>query len=624
MYAIFLIPVSNLGMNNYSSKLKLKLKLIILLGLICYSYEICEEQHTCFQYGGCGSINKCMFTNFEDEIHQTNRYANLARLYIYNSNIYEIQPWSFRYYNSLIQLWMPNNNITILESGSFNGLSNLEGLYLTNNNIRTISKGIFNGMHSLYILDLSHNQIQSIGNNSFTGMDRLNILYLNNNQISTATALLNSCKSLTELDLSNNKLEKLQFIKNCTQLQMLHAANNNLNNFSGSELSTQITFLDLSDNNLRYIKRADLSNLSSLNQLDLSRNSLFDEQDMAVDLFQDRNLLKVLNLSCTSINRLSVGVFSQMQSLEVLDLSANNLTYLPDSLFHDLKLLRDLYLGNNRLSYFYYDSPYLSRIDINHNLWICDSLSSVIKKLESKILRGNSYNTTNIYGIACYDEIKDFRKIETSNSSDVNDPQKEYFSHLIKTQTELRDAFRQIKTFLEQSTQNRRDSSVNEKLDATLLDIKDILNETHSDIQSFGNLVWQQRLDEKILLINLTNSLGSFSKLENVLATLKNETDFTERVETKDEDTIKQLIIEMKNIIFSLNNNLLSTRSDASTSSTKQQTEAFKVSPPSVTIKSDTIALYCIVVIQLAMFGFFIYKQHRRHRNSRIHDEIIL
>lgn len=637
--------------------INLALQLFIITAVIHYSLGICKEVPRCssYQVGFCYNniyILECTHLKSFTVITSNPSYLNVSQ-----SNIQEIQPGSLRYLTRLNKLWMANNSIAILEPGSFNGLSSLSELSLTKNNIKAIYKGVFSGMYTLSLLDLSHNQIQTIDSNSFTGTDSLNTLYLNDNLISDMTILTENCKNLEVLDLSNNKLEELEFVKSCTMLHILNVSRNNLSRFSGSELISAITSLDLSDNNVSYIQRTDLKNLVNLIQLNLSRNPLFEKMEMHVDLFQDTTLLKVLNLSFTSIKTLRAGVFSQTLLLEVLDLNSNKLTYLPNFIFHHLKFLKELHLRDNRLSSFFYDGSTLNKLDLNGNLWNCDSLSNIIRKLGVKeILRGDSYNTTNIYGIACHEEVKDFEKVESYNSSGMDDLQKEYLSHLIKTQNDISETFAQLKTFLKQSTQN-------------IPDLKDILNETTSHLQDLENLMIQQKFDEENLLSNLTDAFELFPKLayvltnlksdadskgfleekpdnitkqlitaifeeENLLPNLKNalvslpkvanelavfnsQADFRGTLEANNDSTLKQLIMELKNIILSFNSYLLFTKTDTSGANSLQTLHSKADSSPPATNKSDSAAFYCMIAILLAILCLLLIKEYRKYKHSR-------
>lgn len=574
-------------------------QLLILMRLMHYSLETCEyvdRTHT----WECTNL-----TDFE-EIPNNPTYLIISK-----SNIQVIRPSLFTCdlsFNSLNKLWMPNNKIALLEPGSFKALRNLVELNFTKNNIKNISKGVFNGMYSLSLLDLSHNQIQTIDSNSFDRTDSLKKLYLNDNLISNTTFLINNCKNVDLLDLSNNRLEELQFVKSCWKLSKLNANRNNLSTFSTIDLGSQITFLDLSDNNISYIQRPDLKNLISLQTLNLSRNPLFAERNMHVDLFQDRYSLTSLNLSSTCIEKLSVGVFSPLRYLEVLDLSSNNLVYLPNSIFHDSITLKEVHLEYNRLSNFdfYFNSAASFNVDFNGNLVNCDSLLKIINRFGiGKFLGAKSYNTSNIYGIACQEKIVDFKKMETYTSSGTVNVQREHLSHMSNNQADFREIFAELKALLKQSVQN-------------IPSLKEFFNETSLHLQDLRNSMRRQRFDDENLLMNLTNAFESLSKLANVLTKLKNDTDF-KVLEEKNDIAVKQLIIELKSIILSLNNNLLSTRTDAFGLNSLQTmpSEALKNNSPTITSNSDSITSYCIVAILLAILCLLIIKQCERYKLSR-------
>lgn len=123
--------------------------------------------------------------------------------------------------------------------------------------------------------------------------------------------------------------------------------------------------LHLPQNNLTFLGKAELSNLSSLEVLDLSKNHFSTVQPGA---FLGLNSLRRLNLSTNYLSKLNSGtvtveafngsqgsnglskeVFKGLWRLQELDLSSNGLLWLPKGLLDGLQRLTWLSLASNRL-----------------------------------------------------------------------------------------------------------------------------------------------------------------------------------------------------------------------------------------------------------------------------------
>ncbi|GJQ72333.1 hypothetical protein Trydic_g3420 [Trypoxylus dichotomus] len=586
-------------------------QLIILMDLINFAWSVCESVGTARSCRDISDDGSC-YNKFDEAILRCNPFTfdDVRSRYTssYNvqySNIYEIKPASFRNSENLQRLTMARDNITILEPGSFHGLTNLHFLNLSYNNIQTMSKGVFTGLYNLRILDLSYNDIEVIDSSAIVGTDGLTYLYLNHNNIFDIPSFRNECQKLKHLDISNNRIEGLQFIESCEQLRYLNVANNNLTNFPSDSINAPIFYLDISGNNLNEIQGENLIKL--------------------VDL-------KVLNLSSTSISKLSVGTFSPLEKLEVLDISSNNLSYLPDGFFYDIgSSLRKLDVSNNRLSYFRYEGyPHLTEIGLNHNLWTCDSLSVIVKEQRAVIKRGNAYNTTNILGIACDEEVKGFRNDNVYNSSDLNNLRNEYLKLIVKNQIDMRDTFTELKKFFLNQTSrpqiNQMEFSRNKDL---LLDLKSFLNATDLNIQGYQNSIHHQtsRVED------------SLTRLAEVLESLENNTAMMASVEKQHENDVKQMI-ELQKVLVDLARRNYSTnywkkfegiQNDLKQTlvgikevlTTKEQQQIGTESPltamhpqayqTSSMNRSEIVALYCIFVTLLLMLIIILFILYRKY-----------
>ena len=107
----------------------------------------------------------------------------------------------------LIKLKIGLNEITKLNNDIFRGLTQLTHLDLSYNKMVQFPEGPFE--NSLKILNLSGNELVKL--KIFKGFDQLTCLDLSNNRlVSLPRGLLGNCTALKVVDLSRNKLKKLE------------------------------------------------------------------------------------------------------------------------------------------------------------------------------------------------------------------------------------------------------------------------------------------------------------------------------------------------------------------------------------------------------------------------------
>ncbi len=104
--------------------------------------------------------------------------------------------------------------------------------------------------------------------------------------------------------------------------------------------------LNFRGSGIESLKAGDLSGLTSLTNLDLSRNQL---SVIPESIFADLTNLESLNLAYNQLSSLPEELFSGLTGLTVLDLSRNQLVTLPENVFSGLSSLEDLDLWFNQL-----------------------------------------------------------------------------------------------------------------------------------------------------------------------------------------------------------------------------------------------------------------------------------
>ena len=159
--------------------------------------------------------------------------------------------------------------------------------------------------------------------------DEPKVIDLSDNEISKENLLLLSkidLNNLIMLDLSNNRIENIEFI------------NSSLKN---------LKILSLEDNNLKNLDLGkELSNIKDLEYLFVNSNNIENIN------FFSKNLIYLTHLSLfnNKISDLSSMKNCSFPNLEILNLSFNKITDISDLCKADMKFLKELYLFNNKIN----------------------------------------------------------------------------------------------------------------------------------------------------------------------------------------------------------------------------------------------------------------------------------
>jgi hypothetical protein len=204
------------------------------------------------------------------------------------------------------ELLLFDNSITSLENDSFisRRLTELVYLGVSRCGLETIELGAFNGLAKLIGLSMSFNQISEILPRTFENMS-----------------------SLVILDLAFNRLQYLEVDVFC-----------GLNNVEN---------IQLEGNELQHLHPDMFVGLPNLENLGLAVNP--DLQIPTDSQFISSNSLTYLGISLCSISSVSVEALSNISALEQLDMSYNNLSSVDINILKVLPKLSTLYLYGNPL-----------------------------------------------------------------------------------------------------------------------------------------------------------------------------------------------------------------------------------------------------------------------------------
>lgn len=174
----------------------------------------------------------------------------------------------------------------------FDGLPNLENLDLRSNRLKTLPDKIFLKNVNLVYLSLSNNTLESIKNGWFEKKLNLKKLDLSDNRITSINeAIFAQLLALTELNLGGNRVVALPNLK------------------------TSAINVNLAKNSIESQRLWDLSEMTKVRRLDLSKNRFSGD----CDEFKSFSL-RMLDLGYNNMTRVKRNSFSKVPSLTDLSL----------------------------------------------------------------------------------------------------------------------------------------------------------------------------------------------------------------------------------------------------------------------------------------------------------------
>ncbi|XP_039070981.1 receptor-like protein 6 [Hibiscus syriacus] len=333
-----------------------------------------------------GTIPSWLFTQQSVDLHNnsftaiTNQSQNsnlvVQRVTLAHNNIHGEIPSFFFDLVNLVNLDLSSNNFSgVIESDGFLRLENLTTLDLSKNNFSGVVKfDVFSKMKSLMGLDLSNNKLLSWGSESVavnSTFPKLNTLSLSSCNGRTFPDFLRLAESLTDLDLSYNKIQGSIFrweTQGWKQLSVLNLSHNLLTGFEqfpGKNLQvldlrsnllqghlpalpSSLEEIFIQDNNLAGEIPASICSMTSLQILDLSRNHLGGTIPACLANFSIH--ISTINLQMNTLRGKIPDFCVGQNILTALSLNDNQLEgLLPRSLMN-CTFLRILSVANNKLS----------------------------------------------------------------------------------------------------------------------------------------------------------------------------------------------------------------------------------------------------------------------------------
>lgn len=263
-------------------------------------------------------------------------------------------------------LMISGTTISFIPDNAFDNLINtLTSVTLTNNSLTAIPKAL-SKLTKLNMLYLEHNLILNIA--WFPSSNVLSTVHLNGNGISDAVQLAQllhaSSKTLSDLDITNNKLTTMPDISFLTLIQSIDLSHNAISDTTSAAVPPHMRYLNLGNNSLKTVPHI-LASLVNVTIILLSSNSIkeihatdFHLQTVSVDVshnlitaltdtsFHENSKITRLLLGNNPITQISSGSLKNLPNLATLELQSTQLTRMPLSL-SNLKKIKTIDVSNS-------------------------------------------------------------------------------------------------------------------------------------------------------------------------------------------------------------------------------------------------------------------------------------
>ncbi|KAF7046251.1 hypothetical protein CFC21_055293 [Triticum aestivum] len=278
----------------------------------------------------------------------------LEELFLNDNSFLDVVPLWLGRLQHLKYLSLGGNNLVGLIPAAIGNLTSLIALDLSHCNLKGNIPLELGLMQKLSYLHLGSNELTGTIQPSLGNLSKLNFLYLDKNKLSgLVPPKLGNIATLERFILQRNYLEGnvefLSGLSNSRSLQLIDVSSNSftgaLSDYVGNLTSQLITFV-VSDNKLVGGVPTTISNISSIEWIDLSNNQIIEPIPESITMLQNLVLLDLSSNNILSAIPIEMG---KLGSLQRLFLERNKLFGAIPSSFSNLSSLEKIDLSNNQL-----------------------------------------------------------------------------------------------------------------------------------------------------------------------------------------------------------------------------------------------------------------------------------
>ncbi|XP_057327727.1 leucine-rich repeat and fibronectin type-III domain-containing protein 3 [Microplitis mediator] len=352
--------------------IKMNPSLALLLVLACslcitaatspcpWASHITELENSCIcDYNLARELSvQCDIVDFSQLLSAIRRYAARSTVdlfYVNNSTVGVLKNGSFSTIR-VNNMQLSGCKITSIEDNAFRGQElSLRTLNLKDNELTDIPTSSLKSLRNLTVLDISLNKITKIEDNAFRNL-KLVTLKLADNEITLAPAAFRGLeKTLKNLNLKGTKQKKIpDALRGLKTLAFLDLSQNSIRELPGAagqkafEGLDSLTGLNLERNLIQSIGSDAFYGIkNTLSSLSLLNNLIPDFPTAAINIIHD---LRVLDIGFNLITELPVNAFANNPSITLLAIDGNPLSTVPEEALARLNgTLRGLSLGGRFL-----------------------------------------------------------------------------------------------------------------------------------------------------------------------------------------------------------------------------------------------------------------------------------
>lgn len=264
--------------------------------------------------------------------------GNLHTIHLFNNSLSKIDAYTFGRTHVLDMLNLASNHISTIKLHAFSGLAMLQNLDLSSNNLKVLDEGVFQPLAKLRNIRLTSNKIEIIDDAVFHSNQDLRMIYLDKNEILViSNKAFQLIRSPNILDLSDNRINGDDFLRNINKVKQVNLSNCNLttlyipssatvvfaNNNKITHLLTPtdavVQTLYLVNNSLSHFEDIYTLNLSMVETLDVSYNQITDIDLSKMTNFTNLRQLALVGNKIATLNITNIRKF--LPKLEAFEVS---------------------------------------------------------------------------------------------------------------------------------------------------------------------------------------------------------------------------------------------------------------------------------------------------------------
>lgn len=327
------------------------------------------------------TVTNCQLITLSEEAFEG--LHDLTEINFSSNQLVEIKNCDFNHFVKLLKLDLSNNRIDFIESSSFNALTSLTELRLNDNLLVKLDSKMFMSSKNLKILLLQNNQISQVASNFLHFCSKyLEVFNLRNNEcidlkfptttleeirnsfVTNCTIQMNfECRFFSQgeylceaenIAIESRSVKVVRVVglheptkanSNVAELRIV----NQIMEFFPQNLGKLLMNLErvrIERSKLKEVERKNLEGFEAITHLAIKNNNLVQITNGTLD---DLTHLEILDFSFNSIEFLATEVFAKLTNLKSIDFSNNKLVSLQSDVISQQNVIEQFRFDHNEL-----------------------------------------------------------------------------------------------------------------------------------------------------------------------------------------------------------------------------------------------------------------------------------